>query len=69
MIFDFKCPKGHVFEANTPSSLRVIPCKECPEAAERQISAPLAKLPFTGDYPGAALKWAKYHEKGSKKYD
>jgi hypothetical protein len=67
VIFDFKCPSGHIFEANTASSVRTVPCKDCASPAERQISTPLVKLPFTGDYPGAALKWARYHEQGAQK--
>lgn len=69
MLFDFKCPLGHVFEQNVQSSIRETPCLECGNTANRIISAPALKIPFTGDYPGAAHKWARYHERMSKKYD
>ena len=63
MIFDFKCPASHVFEANVSSDTHSLPCKECPALALRIISAPFIKLSPTGDFPGAALKWAKEHER------
>lgn len=69
MLFDFKCPTGHVFEANVSSDIRSKECPHCSETASRTISVPNFTIPFDGSYPGAALKWAKYHEKGSKKYD
>jgi len=68
MLFDFKCSNGHTFEKNVPSDTRELPCSECGEAAQRLISVPTLKIPFNGDYPGAAYKWARLHEKGSKKY-
>jgi len=67
MLFDFQCPNSHTFEANVPSSVRQAQCPDCSQIAERLISAPLFKLPITGDYPGAALKWAKQHEKAAKR--
>jgi hypothetical protein len=69
MLFDFKCPLGHVFERNVQSSVKELACPECEAPANRIISAPSLKIPFNGDYPGAAYKWARYHEKQSKKYD
>lgn len=66
MLFDFKCPTGHVFERNVASSIRQVECPECTQTAQRLISTPLLKIPGTGDYPGAAMKWAKQHEKGAK---
>lgn len=69
MIFDFKCSSGHVFEKNVSSSVRQLPCEVCNAPAERKISAPSLSIPFNGDYPGASLKWARAHEKGSKKYE
>jgi len=69
MLFDFKCSNGHVFEQNVPSSVHSHECPTCSESAKRQISVSHLKIPYTGGYPGAALKWAKHHESGSKKYD
>lgn len=66
MIFDFQCPTKHTFEANVASSVRQIPCPTCTLTAERLISAPLLKIPGFGDYPGAAIKWARMHEKAAK---
>lgn len=68
MIFDFKCPQGHSFESNVSSSVRQVQCKDCSETAERQISVATVILPTTGDYPGAAYRWARHHEKASGKY-
>lgn len=69
MLFDFQCQNGHVFERNVASQVRELDCPDCSAAAIRIISAPALKIPFTGDYPGAAYKWARYHEKRSMKYD
>jgi hypothetical protein len=69
MLFDFKCPLGHVFERNVASSVKEAECPTCSAVSVRIISAPTLKIPFTGDYPGAAFKWARHHEKESKKYD
>lgn len=63
MIFDFQCPFSHRFEANVSSSVHSLPCKVCSEPAKRLISAPAIHLPITGDFPGAALRWAKEHER------
>ena len=68
MIFDFRCSSGHVFEANVKSDVRQVHC-DCGQLAERLIAAPSLSIPFNGDYPGASYKWARAHEKGSKKYD
>jgi NMD protein affecting ribosome stability and mRNA decay len=67
MLFDFQCLNKHVFEANVPSTVRQAQCPDCSQIAERLISAPLLKIPGMGDYPGAALKWAKMHEKEAKR--
>jgi putative FmdB family regulatory protein len=66
MLFDFQCPSNHTFEAFVPPSVRQATCPDCSQIAERLISAPSIKLPITGDFPGAALKWAKQHEKAAK---
>lgn len=68
MLFDFKCPSGHVFERNVNSSVKEQECPDCSVTANRIISAVALKIPMTGDYPGAAFKWARHHEKASKKY-
>jgi NMD protein affecting ribosome stability and mRNA decay len=67
MLFDFRCPSNHTFEANVASSVRQALCPDCSQIAERLISAPLLKIPGFGDYPGAALKWARTHEKEAKR--
>jgi NMD protein affecting ribosome stability and mRNA decay len=67
MLFDFRCPSNHTFEANVASSVRQAQCPDCSQIAERLISAPLLKIPGMGDYPGAAMKWAKMHEKEAKR--
>ncbi len=38
--YDYKCPKGHVFEKTFPriSSQRFAKCPQCGKRAERQIS-------------------------------
>lgn len=69
MLFDFKCPSGHVFERNVASSVKEAECPSCSANSTRIISAPALRIPFDNDYPGAAYKWARKHEKGSRKYD
>jgi hypothetical protein len=64
MIFDFQCAFPHRFEANVSSSIHSLPCKVCSEPAKRLISAPAVHLdPTTGAFPGAALRWAREHER------
>lgn len=66
MIFDFKCPTGHVTESLVDAAIFKAPCKICSETAARQISAPKAMLDGTsGHFPGAADKWARQHERGA----
>lgn len=47
--YDYKCPKGHVFEKTFPriSTQRFAKCPKCGERAERQISGG-AGLVFKG---------------------
>lgn len=67
IIFNFKCPTGHITESLVDSAVLKAPCKSCLEMAERQISAPKAMLDGTsGHFPGAADKWARQHEQGAK---
>lgn len=68
MIFDFKCPSGHVKEKNVPSDVRSAPCPECGADAVRIISGTASHLPgWDPGYPGAYDKWARDHERGAKK--
>ncbi|MBC7790067.1 MAG: zinc ribbon domain-containing protein [Anaerolineae bacterium] len=48
--YDFRCPKGHVFEKfyrNMSEALLTVPCPKCDAAAERQMSGG-AGLVFKG---------------------
>ena len=39
-------------------------CKTCKAESTRQLSSPRPVLePFSGDFAGASLKWAKQHER------
>lgn len=68
MIFDFKCPSGHVSEKNVPSSTRSAPCLQCGADAVRIISGTSVSLPgWDPGYPGAYDKWARDHERNAKK--
>jgi len=65
-LFDFKCPDGHITEELVESQM-TIPC-DCGLEARRILSPIRCKLEGrTGDFPGAALKWAKEHEKEARK--
>lgn len=69
MIFDFKCPSGHVNEKNVSSDIRNVPCPSCGVDAVRIISGTSVKLPgWDPGFPGAYDKWAREHEKASKKH-
>jgi|TARA_R110000744_G_scaffold48640_4_gene106105 hypothetical protein len=64
-FYDFKCVSGHINEHMVKGSPDFMKCKECDAIATRQLSSPRSYLePFSGDFAGASLKWAKNHEQG-----
>jgi hypothetical protein len=67
MLYDFRCPKGHVEEHWVKSNTKTVRCKSCGEDSDRIISGGNFVLdPLSGDFPGATLKWAKHHEATAK---
>jgi hypothetical protein len=59
-VYDFRCPKGHVFEQFVRSGTEVIGTK--------MLSAPAFILDgHTGDFPGRHMRWVREHEKGGQK--
>ena len=66
--FDYKCALGHVNEHMVKGSPDSQQCKDCDALATRQLSSPRSLLdPFSGDFAGATIKWAKDHERGRAK--
>ena len=64
-LFDFKCPEGHITEELVEQET-TIRCK-CGLDAQRILSPIRCRLEgVSGDFPGAAIKWAKQHEKGAR---
>jgi len=68
ILFDFKCTGcDAVAEHLVSSDTKVVRCKDCGSDANRLIPAPRCKLEgISGDFPGAAIKWAKDHERAAK---
>lgn len=67
MLYDFKCPKGHLEEHWVTSDTREVRCNKCGDVANRMITGGYAVLdPLSGDFPGATLKWARHHEQAAK---
>jgi len=67
-FFDYRCASGHVNEYMVKGSPDSMLCKECHGLATRQLSSPRSMLdPFSGDFAGATIKWAKDHERGRAK--
>lgn len=67
-FYDYKCVLGHIHEHMVKGSPDSMQCKECGSLATRQVSSPRPVLePFTGDFAGASLKWARNHERGRAK--
>ena len=67
ILYDFKCPNGHVFEgfANIHDKTHV--CERCGEVADKLISMPTIKLEgWSGHFPTAADRWTRIHEKAGK---
>jgi len=65
-LYDYKCTLGHTNEHMVKGSPDTQKCKSCDALATRQLCSPRSYLePFSGDFAGATLKWAKKHESGS----
>lgn len=66
-LFDFECPKcSFVTEKLVDTHVRAIKC-ECGGNAVRVIGMPTVKLEgISGDFPGAADKWARVREERHK---
>lgn len=66
-FYDFRCKEGHLTERFIDSEETTTECAECHQEAKRIISGCSFKLDgTTGDFPGAAMKWAREHEKAAK---
>jgi hypothetical protein len=67
-FYDYKCVLGHIHEHMVKGSPDTQTCKTCKADTTRQLSSPRPVLePFTGDFAGASLKWARNHERGRAK--
>ncbi|NRA49249.1 MAG: zinc ribbon domain-containing protein [Phaeodactylibacter sp.] len=63
-LYDFHCPDGHVSELLVYEDVRVHKCLTCGKPAQRVISPVRSYLdPISGDFPGAAGKWARMRDK------
>ena len=63
-FYDYKCANGHINEHMVKGSPDTQLCKTCKAQSTRQLSSPRPVLePFSGDFAGASLKWAKQHER------
>lgn len=71
LLFDYKCPDGHVHEMLVSSKkhrLDVVQCLTCHKPAVRMLAAPRCQLEgITGHFPGAAMAWEKRRESHMKK--
>lgn len=66
-IYDFRCPKGHLFESYVESETKTMPCNICKQDSIRVVSCGGFILdPISGDYPSATRKWAKMREEKIK---
>ncbi len=66
-VYDFKCPKGHVFEKFVTSDTTTSRC-DCGDTGTKMLSAPTFVLDgHTGDFPGRHLKWIKEHEQAGRR--
>jgi len=67
MLFDFKCPCGQKIEHWVKSDIRQVPCA-CGKEATRVTNGGMPVLEgISGDFPGAAIKWAKHHEQAARR--
>ncbi len=63
ILFDFKCPNGHVEESLVEADTNTSTCS-CGLSARRVISPVRSKLDGTDPgFPGAYDKWARDHMK------
>ena len=71
LIFDFRCDNDHTHESWVERSVHTDACPECELTAKRIISGTSFRLEgVSGDYPTAADKWTKLHERaGTKPYN
>lgn len=67
-VFDFKCNEcGHKHEAFLKQPVNTQVCPKCCGVSTQQLSAPRSHLEgITGDFPGAAERWAVNHEQRAK---
>ena len=64
-FYDYKGDLGHTNEHMVKGSPDFMKCKSCDALATRQLCSPRSDLePFSGDFAGASIKWAKQHERG-----
>jgi len=67
ILYDYRCACGHEFEGFAHIGDYTAKCGQCGGNASRLISAPTIKLEgWSGDFPTAAAKWTKMHEKAGK---
>lgn len=68
ILYDFECTEcGTIFEKLVPSDNRVTPCRVCGNEAKRMISPVHSKLEgWSGDFPGAAMKWEREHTQAGR---
>ena len=63
IMFDFLCPKGHLFEELVQPEIKHEKCPECGRTATRQVSAGHLDYLHMGidaaGMPTAGAKWAK----------
>ena len=66
-VYDFLCSNGHIFEGFVYDNCTHNRCG-CGADAKRIPSAPSFHLDgTTGDFPGAAMKWAKTQKEKFRK--
>jgi hypothetical protein len=68
ILFDFACPKGHVFEDLVQPDAHELPCAVCGELAKRQITGTHTdpRMGLTNDFPTAAAKWERKQRQRAK---
>lgn len=67
ILYDFKCPNGHVTERLVKPDTPHVRCK-CGEEATRTISAIAFHLEgHSGHFPRAHARWVKEREMAGKK--
>lgn len=68
ILFDFECPKGHIFEELVTQDTGGCECPRCGELARRMITGTHIdpKLGVSNDFPSMARKWAKKQRKRAK---